>query len=86
MKEPLIDLVKEMEAVLQVKPRASVMSRRGVSSTEYRVIGPLHEVLQAIEGIFGEYPAAGYGTMVHTILLEGYTDYVARVSHSNSCD
>ena len=86
MNEPIIDIEKEFAKVLQTPLRASVMTRRGVQSTEYHIKGPLHEVLTTIERIFGDYPAAGYGTMVHTILLEGYSDFTARVSHSNSCD
>lgn len=76
-----------MSAVLADPDYASVMERRGVSSTEYHIIGPLQAVFRTIEQLFKRYHPMGYGTYVHSISLsDNGRDFTARVSHSNSCD
>jgi len=66
---------------------ASVMEQRGVSSTEYHIVGPLPAVFKVIEQLFRRYHPLGYGTYVHSISMpDSGPDFKARVSRSNSCD
>lgn len=65
---------------------AKVEVRPGVAATEYRIVGKLDEVFEAIAAVFRSFPSYGYGTMVHTIQTIDYSgDYVCRMSRSNSC-
>lgn len=74
-----------MSAVLKAN-RPTVMERSGVQVTEYTIVGSLDAVLDGIKSLFRNYPAAGYGTYVHSISMQNYSDFTARVSRSNSCD
>lgn len=77
-----------MSAVLQQpQAKASVEERRGVSSTEYRIVGELRRVSEEIERLFGEYHPFGYGTRVAAIdMTDKEGIYAARMSRSNSCE
>lgn len=62
--------------------------RRGVSQTEYRIVGALAAVFRAVETIMGEYSPVGYGTRVASIDCDYPRDdvFVARITRSNSAD
>lgn len=64
----------------------NVETSRGVSMTEYRVSGTLGAVLDFIAAMMEKRHPAGYGTRVHAIEWASNGQYVARVSHANSCD
>jgi hypothetical protein len=66
--------------------KAHVKTTRGVAQTEYQIKGDLESVYDEIESLFVNFPAFGYGTHVHMIFQDTDGKYVARVSHSNSCD
>lgn len=72
---------------IEATAHAKVEIRPGVAATEYRIIGKLDHVFEAIASVFRSWPSMGYGTMVHTIQTVDYSgDYVCRMSRSNSCD
>ncbi len=76
-----------MNAPAELPAQAEVTEKRGVQSTEYRIVGSLAAVFAAIERIFNQNHPFGYGTMVHTIQMTNTEDvYAARMSRSNSCD
>jgi hypothetical protein len=56
------------------------------SSVEYRISGTLEAVLNAVRGLFREYPAEGYGTTVKHLGIQNYTSYTALVWRARSCD
>jgi len=70
-----------------ITTETKIEPRVGVSMTEYRITGELVHVLNAVEALFGQYDAHGYGTRVHAIELSAQgPHYVARMSRSNSCE
>lgn len=64
----------------------AVEQSRGMAMTEYRVKGSLSSILDFIARLMGEKHPAGYGTRVHSIEWDYSGAYVARISHSNSCE
>ena len=68
--------------------RAAVKVRPGVSVTEYRIVGSLEAVFQAIGRVFEQFSPVGYGTRVHEIECDYPKGdvYIARMSRSNSAD
>lgn len=67
-------------------PAPNVEVARGVSMTEYRVRGPLWFIFQHITSLLEQKHPAGYGTRVHSIEWDFSGEYVARISHANSCE
>lgn len=78
MNAPLATTIEE--------PSAMTTARKGVSQTEYRIVGTLQGVLDGCRNVFQTYPAGGYDTRINAMELgdEGY--YVARMSRMNSCE
>jgi hypothetical protein len=74
-----------MEAELHDQADALIEKTRGLSFTEYQIVGELREVLQAIKTIFINYDPQGYGTQVKLMRQVG-DKYEARVWRANSCD
>lgn len=58
----------------------------GGSRTEYRLVGDLQSVFEAIILIFREYDPRGYGTRVADISHQDGNLFAARVVRQNSCD
>jgi hypothetical protein len=65
------------------KPRVDV--ERAKYHTVYHIFGPKGTVEAEIEKVCADYPPAGYGTFVKSLVEENGT-WVARVWRSNSCD
>lgn len=64
----------------------AIQSARGVATTEYRVRGSLASIFKFIDSLMADKHPAGYGTRVHSIEWDMSGAYMARISHSNSCD
>jgi hypothetical protein len=64
---------------------AQIERTRGASYTEYKIVGELPDVFEAIATIFHEYDPRGYGTAVKKIWLTS-SGYEASVWRANSCD
>lgn len=63
---------------------AEVKEHKGVSMTEYRIVGSLPSVLVALMEMFAKWPGRGYGTQVHELYQQQDGQYAMRLSHANS--
>lgn len=72
-------------ATLCPTDKVSIRTMRGISMTEYYIVGPLEDVQAAIGKLFDAYHPAGYGTMVNHLVYDA-GQYRARMSRANSSE